>query len=331
MNKNKQITKNQHHVPQFYLKKFTNKDNKLEILDCKRRKIVTPRSPKSVCSEEYFYSVNNEFDEISQILEAEFGKIETKISQAYDKIAEKFISFKQITENDKMLVATFMSFQYLRGPYMRQQIRKMSEESTKLINKSIFDSPMADKIFDRYELGTGNKISKKQREAVSEFATKGEYEVETNNLLHLRMMGEIEGFRNLFFGKDWLVFISKSNKNFVTSDNPVIELFPEWTGKTFYGPTFSQRIQQFAMMPDILIIATDPQNPSAIGKVKRKTLFDNKEHNRKILELNFQHPRNATAYVYANNYQLLQDIVDSANLYDEQQQARLKTMIRDSM
>ena len=54
-------------------------------------------------------------------------------------------------------------------------------------------------------------------------------------------------------------------------------------------------------------------------KIKKKTLFDNKEHNDKILELNFQHPRNAIAYAYASSPDLLQDIVDSANLYDKQQ------------
>ncbi len=319
MDENEQITKNQHYVPQFYLRKFANNEDKLEILDCERRKVVAPRSPKSVCNEEYYYSANNKLDEVSQALEKEFQRIESDISKVYDSIVKKFVNFEQITENDKMLVATFMSLQYLRGPYMRKQIQRMNEQMIKQITKLHFGSTHIHKFFDQHEKETGEKLTEQQRNEVIEFAQKGEYRVEMGNAAHLHLISEMEGFRNLLFGKEWQVYISKSSKKFITSDNPVIELFPEWTGKFFYGPTFLQRTHQFSMTPDILIVATDPQNPPAIGKVKRKTLFDNKEHNDKILELNFQYPRNAIAYAYASSSDLLQDIVDSANLYDKQQ------------
>lgn len=311
MDENEQITKNQHYVPQFYLRKFANNENKLEILDCGRRKVVTPRSPKSVCNEEYYYSANNKLDEVSQALEKEFQRIESDISKAYDNIAQKFINFEQITEDDKMLIATFMSLQYLRGPYMRKQLQRMNEQMVKQITKLQFSSPDINKFFDKHEKQIGEKLTEQQRDEVIEFAQKGEYRVEMGNAAHLQLIGEMEGFRNFLFGKEWLVYISKSSKKFITSDNPVIEIFPEWAGKFTYGPNFLQRTHQFAMTPDIVIIATDPRNPPTIGKVKRKTLFDNTEHNRKILELNFQHPRNAIGYAYANSTSLLQDIVES--------------------
>lgn len=314
-----QISKNQHYVPQFYLKKFVNSDEKLEILDCERRKVVTSRTPKSVCNEEYFYSLNNQLDEVSQVLEKELGRIESSVSNVYDKISQKFTNFEQITEDDKFLIATFMSLQYLRGPYMRKQIHKMNEQMVKHVTKMQFGSSHIHKFFDEHEKDTGEKLTDKQRQEVIEFAQGGEYGVEMGNASHLHLLGEMEGFRNLLFGKEWLVYISKSSKKFITSDNPVIELFPDWAGKFFWQPTFLQRTHQFAMTPEILIIATDPRNPPEIGKIKRKTLFDSREDNHKILELNFAHPRNATAYAYANNKDLLQDIVDSANLYDRQQ------------
>lgn len=317
MKENESITKNQHYVPQFYLRKFVNNKGKLEILDCERKKIVIPRPPKSVCNEEYYYSANNKFDEVSQVLEKEFQRIESDISKVYGNIAKKFINFEQITENDKMLVATFMSLQYLRGPYMRKQTQKMNEQMFRQIIKLQFNSSY--KFFDQYEKETGEKLTEEQRNKIIESVQKEEYRVEMGNTTHLHLIGEMEGFRNLLFGKEWQVYISKSSKKFITSDNPVIELFPDWTGKSFYGPTFLQRTHQFTMTPDILIVATNPRNPPAIGKVKRKTLFDNKIHNDKILELNFQHPQNAIAYAYANNPDSLQDIIDSVNLYDKQQ------------
>ncbi len=311
------ITKNQHYVPQFYLKKFINEEGKLEILDCARRKVVASRSPKSVCNEEYFYSSNNQPDDVSQVLEKEFQRIESDISKVYDSIAKKFLNFEQITENDKMLVATFMSLQYLRGPYMRKQIQQTSEQMIKQITKIKFGSPHIHKFFDQYEKDTGEKLSEQQRKDVVGFVQGEQYNIEIGNTPHLHLIGEMEGFKNLLFGKEWLVYISKSNKKFITSDNPVIELFPEWAGKFFYGPSFLQRTHQFAMTPDILIIATNPRNPPHIGQIKRKTLFGNIEHDNKLLELNFTHARNAITYAYASNTIFLQDIIDEANLNNQ--------------
>lgn len=318
MKKNENIVKNQHYVPKFYLRKFTNSDDKLEILDCKRRKVVIPRSPKNVCNEEYYYGINNKLDEASQVLEKEFQRIESGISKIYDNIAKKFINFEQITKDDRILVATFMSLQYLRGPYMRKQIQRINEQMIKQITKLHFDSPHIHGFFDQYEKEMGEKLTEQQRNEVIEFAQKGEYRVEMGNRAHLYLISKMKEFRNLLFSKEWQVYISKSKKKFITSDNPVIELFPEWTGKFFYGPTFLQRIHQFPMTPDILIITTEPQNPPEIGKIKREILSDNKEHNEKILELNFKHLRNAIAYAYASSSDLLQDIVDSVNFYDKQ-------------
>lgn len=319
-----QITKDQHYVPQFYLKKFINIEGKLEILDCKRRKVVASRTTKSVCNEEYYYSVNNKLDEISQVFEKELQNIESDISKVYDKISQKFVNFEQITEDDKLLVATFMSLQYLRGPYMRKQIQRLSEQIMKQFSRTLFSSLHIHQSFDEYESKTGKKLTEKQRQGVIKFAQKGEYNVKMGNTSHLHFIGEMEGFRNLLFAKDWLVYISKSSKKFITSDNPVLELFPDWTGKFFYGPTFFQRTHQFAMTPEILIVATDPIKPRRVGRIKRKILFDNIEHNDKILELNFAYPRSAIAYAYASNKEFLQNIIDSANLYDKQQENKIK-------
>ncbi len=312
-----QVTKDQHYVPQFYLRKFVNPDGKLEILDCERRKIVISRTPKSVCNEEFFYALNGEKDEISQEIEKEFQRIETDIASRYDAIAKKFVDFQEITLNDKMVIATFMSMQYLRGPYMRKQIKRMDEDLVKQITMRRWGSEELAPSIEELEKTTGEKVTEKQRKELIDFATGGKYRVETNNSAHLKLLAEMQGFSNLLFHKEWTVYISKSSKKFITSDNPVVELFPDWTGKFFYGPTFLQRTHCFPMSPEIHIVATHPR--SDIGnKIKRKTLFDNKEHNDKILDLNFNHPRHAIAYAYTNDKTLLQDIIDSANLFDKQ-------------
>ena len=304
-----QITKKQHHVPQFYLKKFVNSVGKLERLDCEKRKLVVARAPKSVCGEDFFYSENGDLDEVSQTMEKDFQRIESEIAFVYDKVAKKFTDFQEITFDDKMIVATFMSMQYLRGPYMRSQIKRIDEDMTKQITRIRYSSDNIHDSLDKIEKETNEKISK------------------INNVPHLQMLGEMEGFRNSFFNKEWTVYISKSTKKFITSDNPIAELFPERTEKFCYGPSFLQRTHFFAMTPDILIVASHPK--SDVGnKVKRKTLFDDKIDNDKILELNFEFVRKATAYSYASSKIFLQDIIDSANLFDEQKKERQGVIIR---
>jgi len=55
----------------------------------------------------------------------------------------------------------------------------------------------------------------------------GEYRVKFNNAQHMTMFTEFQGFANLFFGQDWLVYISGNEEKFVTSDNPVVVRVPE--------------------------------------------------------------------------------------------------------
>jgi len=318
-----QITKDQHYVPQFYLRRFVRSDGKLEILDCERRQISSSRTPKSVCNEEYYYSVRNELDEVSQDIEKKLGRIEDKVSESYDKIADKIRNSQQIMNADKSIISSFISLQYLRGPYMRKQIERMNEKVVKEMIKMRMHMMPDNGFFHEYEKDTGQIITEKQRAVIIEMVDKEEYRVTTNNAPHLQMMGGMEKFHNLLFAKEWMIYISKSSKKFITSDNPVLELFPDWTGKFFYGPDFLQRAHQFAMAPDIMIVATDPRNPPQIGKIKRKTLFDNSNDNAKILELNIQYARHATEFAYANNIQSLQDIIYTANLYDKQQRKRL--------
>ena len=330
---NQQITKDQHYVPIFYLNKFVNKDKKLEILDCELKKIVVARTPKNVCNEEYFYSLNNKKDQVSQELEKHFQTLESEISKIYDGIAKKILNLEEITFDDKMNIATFMSMQYLRGTYMRKQIKRNEENFIKQTMKMRFGSGDTTKIFDRLEKEIGKKISNKERNNVIEFVEKGEYSVATNNSSHLNLITKMENFSNLFFGKEWLVYISKSSKKFITADNPLLELFPDWTGKFSYGPDFLQRTHHFAMTPEILIVATYPKNPPYPGKIKRKTFFDSQKDNFKILDLNFQYPRYADRYAYASEKASLQDVIDwldSAEKKDKEMMRKIVSLIPEN-
>jgi len=320
----KQITKKQHYVPVFYLKKFVNSKGKLEILDCERLKIVSPRVPKSICRQKFFYSIDGKYDEISQIIESECQKIEDNIAKNYDPICEKIRGDSHIDDSDKLLLSTFMSLQYLRGLSMRKQIKRMDSEMVKHLTKLRFSSKYAHKDFDRLEKETGEIISNDERLKTIKIATEGEYDVETNNISHLKFLAETEEFRNLFFGKYWTVYILKSDSKFFTSDNPVIEEFPKEHEK-FFSNTFFDRTHYFSVAPDILIVATQPYSVTG-KKIKRKTLFDRDKE--KIDDLNFIQFKYADRYVYSGKYNGLQYLLNKSLSYKKNQDMHIRNLYR---
>ena len=127
-------------------------------------------------------------------------------------------------------------------------LKRMDDFFIKEFTKIRFNSDDINKSLDKTEREINVKISEKEREELIEFAKGGNYNIKTNNTSHLEIIKEMQSFRNLFYGKKWTIYISKSNKKFITSDNPVTELFPEWTGRFVYGPTFLQRIHYFSNM-----------------------------------------------------------------------------------
>jgi len=84
-----QDTSRQHYVPKFYLRKFTNDNNELEVFDVATETIVKPIGPKGVAYEDYFYGIRTgEPDEISQQIEKFFQEIENLIGKKYDGLVQ---------------------------------------------------------------------------------------------------------------------------------------------------------------------------------------------------------------------------------------------------
>src|ERR1700761_3049935 len=117
------MTKYQHFVPQFYLRRFLNQNSVVEVLDKKLMKCATPRGTKKIGGAEFFYGVETGIaDAASQQIEEWFGKIESFISEHLDEIVEKILSDKQIEVADKWIIAFLMSMLWMRGQEMRKQI-----------------------------------------------------------------------------------------------------------------------------------------------------------------------------------------------------------------
>jgi len=123
MAEEKQITKKQHFVPKFYLRKFTNTNNEVEILDCDKRKIIKPSGVSGMYYEKFYYGVKTgEVDEVSQLVEEGFNKIETELSGYIGKIIEDILEHRHISDDKKWFISMLMSMLWIRGPMMRKQM-----------------------------------------------------------------------------------------------------------------------------------------------------------------------------------------------------------------
>jgi hypothetical protein len=250
----------QHYVPQFYLRRFTNDQNELEVFDAPARAIGKPIGPKGVAYENYFYGVETgKPDEISQEVEKYFGEIEDLIGKNFDRLVEVVMGQGALDPGDKWLVSLLMSMLWIRGPAMRQTMNRMGEDLVKQVSTRIFGDSRMDRQFDKFDKASGETTPKEMREAVKQMVLEGKYNVEFTNAHHLALLGSVENFANLFFGQNWLVFISRCEKKFITTDNPVAIIVPKREG--FWGPTFLERTHIFAL-------ARHPHHCPGLGRVR---------------------------------------------------------------
>ena len=258
----KQITKEQHYVPKFYLKRFA-REGQIQVLNVKAKQIGKPRLYGSVCYEKFFYAAETGVkDEISQAFEDVFGQIETLIGNNLPGIIERAVA-QQLTNDDLDVLAYFMSVQWLRTRSFRDWLYKMRSEMMKwFLKQQVSLRGFQD---DIQETADTHKVDEHElNEAVNRLIESGEYDFrEINNASHLNFIDEdkVNGFSNLLLAKKWRIILSEEPYHFITSDNPVAAWIPPRTG--LIPVTFIDQRHLLALTPNILIETgrPDTMNP----------------------------------------------------------------------
>ena len=134
--------KNQHYVPQFYLRKFVYSNDRLHVFD-KFSKRSFQTNVKNIASETGFYDfhpdIQNEFREKaaqggvkkkdasllekalnSHMIEHELAEREAKFSPMFDKILYAVEHKEPITEEQRWYLTEFIVLQILRTPEYRR-------------------------------------------------------------------------------------------------------------------------------------------------------------------------------------------------------------------
>jgi hypothetical protein len=248
-------------------------------------------APSRFCYENYFYAQHTgKKDEISQVIEEEFAKVEGVFSKEIPRIEKKIINNEQISDEDKYYISTFMFFSWIRGKKHRQESQEMTNHLMKELNKRIV------RLSDKDDMEK-HGITK---EEMIELADKGEYSVDMGNMHHMALLKDIEGFSNLLFAKYWKIYISR-NGEFIATDAPYMD---RALRKEFWANDFLSREQTFILSPRAVIVALYPKNMNG-KKIARQDITNNKY---KIHTINTLTLMNSVRFGFHKDKSLLEEM-----------------------
>ncbi|HZL10798.1 MAG TPA: DUF4238 domain-containing protein [Prolixibacteraceae bacterium] len=179
--------KNQHFVPQFYLRRFskTMKSPYLELFNCSSQKHIPTASIKNQASIKHFYDND---DSIENLL----GKIENEAAKSISKIDNSLSLPSSSIDRINLLAFTF--YQLTRTKSHADEVQSTINNMYQQIYK---DDPRFKGIFDEHKIGIDRPAT---------FA-----------------IGIISKIIHQTFDLKIKLIINKTNQNFITSDNPVLK------------------------------------------------------------------------------------------------------------
>ncbi|MCG6154105.1 DUF4238 domain-containing protein [Leptospira bandrabouensis] len=268
----KNITKWQHIVPQFYLKEFKNEKNLIENYDILNKKFGQPKGTRPLCAEYFYYGAETGVqDEISQIVEEFLQSFETPLSKIIPILKKSLIGNSEITPEEKHIISLLMSMLYIRNNTTRNKIKQSTSNLTLEVLKGIANVKGEERFFNDYERETGRIISSSEKKDFLKAMKENHFKIEVNNAPHINFLSKIPNFANILNTQNWIIYISKIEDNFITSDTPVISNNPKnWN--TQFGVPILAKSYYFPLSPKIFI-KTYYNSQSTTKSIKRKNLL----------------------------------------------------------
>lgn len=193
------MVKNQHYVPQFYLRNFSHDGSSIALCTLKGRKIV-PASPiKNICSEKFFYDKNN-------FIESQLSKKESGWAELIKNFSAK------LTDNELDTLREFIAYQLIRTRGILNHAKKIAKVSILEIAKSCIPDLA----------NISEEDSRKILSLVNDTAEEKAADIITSAWLLKGTQDILLKIRDLRL----CVLDNHTRKNFITSDAPVIVVNP---------------------------------------------------------------------------------------------------------
>lgn len=225
--------KKHHYIPVFYLNGFTNSSDCLWIYD-KDDKGMFESSPEGIAYENHYFSfINPQGERDSETVENMISELEGEFS----KVTKKILNFEELSIQDRINFALFVSSMMVRVPNMRDNIRKSTAEMIKHI--SVFMASHKEnfeRMMGRYERDTGNKVGMSLEESRQWMVNPDNYTVDVDSQYATGVaLSLLEGFAKVLFQMKWAFLKAADDYKFLTGDNPLSYIDPTHNPRSFYG------------------------------------------------------------------------------------------------
>lgn len=137
--------KEQHILPQMFLKGFTNENKKIFMYDAVKNKISDPRNPESVAKQKNIYTVMDG-DQKSYKIEEKFSKIEDHAARLFEKI--NLNGFVDIDHDDIQELIGFIVLLFIRTTRATKISEDVIKDESVLARMRAIDSCDAEKYIE---------------------------------------------------------------------------------------------------------------------------------------------------------------------------------------
>ncbi len=213
---------NQHYVPKFYLRNFSNARGKLHVYDIVRdNHFVT--SPAKECYEKYFYDINTELFKLFSDSEQNYEElVDDKIRTLNEEISSILLNFLktikdtkedfQFERDDRNKLYNFIVLQAIRTPFYRDNLRYLNVPFCLKTGLSgeLGDEKTQNFIHNLLVLGVLNKLHNIDFHLNELYYTIFEHLIE--EILDLKRQLEKSGK---------LFLVNKTSKEFICSSSPI--------------------------------------------------------------------------------------------------------------
>lgn len=185
----KSQTKNQHYVPQFYLRNFSEDGHGIRTFNLSSEKVIPHAKLKYQCSKDYFYGEDGS-------LEKALGGMETFFSLTFKKCLE-LNPKERISNEDFYLLSMFVAVQYMRTKKMIDVMEQFGKETYGTLAKLCIEINKLNVPLDQVKIETDKDFPR-----------------------YVLRFGILQ--QPLLMDLECVIFENETKEDFVLSDNPIV-------------------------------------------------------------------------------------------------------------
>jgi hypothetical protein len=225
----------QHYIPKFYLKGFTDKDKNLWVYE--KHKPLRQSTPKNEAHRPDYYTLN-ENDADKDVVERELSRIESLAAPIVRKLVTPQYVLTPENAGNLLLFAAFM---FARVPAWRENLDKVAAQTMKRLHVSFArDKEAFHRICAKVASEKGSEFS--DFEGLRELVLRDDYElVQMSSSFNLgAMITSATGVAKLIAQFGYRALYAPVGKSFFTSDAPVFTIGPDNSGIPCLGMGFDR-------------------------------------------------------------------------------------------